>query len=307
MTAVTRPVVVGVDGSKDNLAALRYGAEEARRAQVPLKLVHVIPDYVPISPMMPLTPADMEQTGATFLARSEEKAKAMVPEIDVEGWLRHGTRPVELVHGAEDGQLLVVGRDNRPLIERILRGDAAAGVAARSTVPMVLVPSDWAPGRAHGVVLVGVKSPEHSDALLGDAMELASATGAKLVALHAWKMPSEYDDIIESRVSAGEWRQRAVDELESLLGSWRTAYPGVETEIRLVHDHAAHALVEASSEADVLVIVRRAHGVPAATHLGATARAVLRAAHCPVRVVPPEPDPVAPNPVPATAPALVMY
>ena len=307
MTASSRPVVVGVDGSKDNLGALRYGTEEARRAGVPLKLVHVVPDYVPISPMMPLTPEDLEQTGATVLTRSEEQAHALEPAVQVEGWLHHGTRPVELVRGAEDGRVLVVGRDNRPLVERILRGDAAAGVAARSTVPMVLVASDWEPGRERGVVVVGVKSPKHADALLGDAMELASATAAKLVVIHAWKAPSGYDDIIESRIVAQEWRQRAVNEVESLLANWRAAYPGVETEIRVVHDHAAHALVEASSEADVLVIVRRAHGVPAAAHLGATARAVLRTAHCPTRVVPPETEPATPKPAPQDAAALVMY
>ena len=55
----------------------------------------------------------------------------------------------------------------------------------------------------------------------------------------------------------------------------------------MVHDHAGHALVEASRDADMVVIVRRAHGVPASVHLGGTARAVLRSAHCPVRVVAP--------------------
>lgn len=306
MTAQAQPVVVGVDGSKDNLGALRYGVGEARRAGVPLKLVHVVPDHLPISPLVATTSGDLTQAGAEILARSEDAARAIDPEVEVVGWLHHGGRPIELVHGAEEGQVLVVGRDNRPLVQRLLRGDAAAAVAARSTVPMVVVPADWEPAPSRGVVVVGVKSPEQAAALLGDAMALASESGARLVVVHAWKMPGGYDDIIDSRIAAEEWRLRAEREVATLLGDWCAAYPGVETEVRVVHDHAAHALIEASGEADELVIVRRAHGLPAA-HLGATARAVLRAARCPVRVVPPAADPAAAQPAPAGAPAMVMY
>lgn len=288
MTSQPRPVVIGVDGSEANAGALRYGVEEARRTGASVKLVHVVPDYVPISPMMPLTPSELTETGASVLRHAEEQVRQLAPDLEVEGWLHHGTRPVQLANAAERAQVVVVGRDNRPLLERLLRGDTAAGVAARSSVPMVLVPADWTPGPERGVVLVGVKSPSHSTALLGDAIGLAAERGAKLVVLHAWKLPSGYDDIIETRVAADDWRRQSIDEMEALLKDWRVSFPDVEVEIRVVHDHPSFALVEGSAEADVVVLVRRAHGVPAATHLGGTARAVLRSAHCPVRVVPPD-------------------
>lgn len=305
MTAQVRPVVVGVNGSKDNLGALRYAAEEARRAGLPLRLVHVVPDYVPIAPMIPLAPEDLTAMGAALLARAEATVREVAPDLEVEGWICHGSRAIELTRIAADGKLLVIGRDDRPLVERVLTGDVGAGVAARSSVPMVEVTSDWQPGEARGVVLVGVKSPDHADSLLGDAMALASARGAALLVLHAWKLPGGYDDIIESRVATDEWRQQSVAEMDTLLEQWRAAYPDVEVELRVVHDHAAHALVQASAEADVLVVVRRGHGVPAAVHLGSTARAVLRAARCPVRVVPPEALPVMPTLVLEDAGAIV--
>ncbi|WP_197025265.1 hypothetical protein [Nocardioides sp. URHA0032] len=44
-----------------------------------------------------------------------------------------------------------------------------------------------------------------------------------------------------------------------------------------------------STPSNVVVIARRTRGVPAATHLGGTARAVLRSAHSPVRIVAPAP------------------
>ena len=291
MTTHTGPVVVGVDGSDANLGALRFGATEAGRVGAPLKLVHVVPDYVPVSPMMPLTPDDLTETGTSILAAAKATALEIAPDVEVEGWLHHGTRPVQLVHAAEDARMIVVGRDDRPLPERLLRGDTAAGVAARATVPVVEVPADWQPPAEQGrepVVLVGVKSPSHATPLLGQAIALAQDRGATLVVLHAWKLPSAYDDIIESRVDVDEWVRESTVEMESLLRDWRTSYPDVKIEVRVVHDHAGHALVEASREADAVVVVRRAHGHPVATHLGGTARAVLRSAHCPVVVVPPE-------------------
>lgn len=302
MTAQTGPVVVGVDGTDANLGALRFGVEEARRMGTTLKLVHVVPDYVAISPMMPLTPDDLTETGASILAAAKTKVHEIAPDLIVEGWLHHGTRPIQLVHSAEDSRLLVVGRDDRPLPERLLRGDTAAGVAARASVPVVEVPADWTPptgdtigGTTGGVVLVGVKSPTHATPLLGHAMAIAAEREATLVVLHAWKLPSAYDDIIEARVDIEEWTRESTVEMESLLRDWRTTYPDVKIEIRVVHDHPSHALVEASRDADLVAVVRRAHGVPAATHLGGTARALLRSAHCPVVVVPPDDTAVVPG------------
>ena len=288
-----RAVVVGTDGSDENTSALRYAAAEAADLGVPLDVVHVVPDYLPISPMMPRTPEDLTQTGAAIVDEAAQRVRALEPTLHVRAWLRHGTRPVQLAQAAEEGQLLVVGRDGRPLPERLYRGDAVTGVAARATVPVVQVPEGWG-GRDRGVVLLGVKGPQHASELLSNAFALARRRGATVLVLHAWRLPTVYDDIIEVRVDLESWRDDARSEMEDLLRDWRVAYPDVPVEVRIVHDHAARALIEASASADVVMMVRRAHGYPPATHLGSTARAVLRAADCPVCVVPPTNRPVLP-------------
>ena len=64
------------------------------------------------------------------------------------------------------------------------------------------------------------------------------------------------------------------------------AYPDVQVRVEVVHGQAAYALVGLSAEADLLIVSRPAHG--GFVHsLGATARAVIRDAACPVEVVPP--------------------
>ena len=111
--------------------------------------------------------------------------------------------------------------------------------------------------------------------------------GSRLVVLHAWRFPSAYDAVIVSDpATLAEWGERARSTLEDLVAPWRHSYPDVVVELRCLHDQPAQALVQASIDADELVVARKAHGFPAATHLGSTARTVLLYAHCPVRVVP---------------------
>lgn len=286
---IVGPVVVGVDGSTANTGALRYGVAAARRLRTFLMLVHVVPDHVPIAPVRPIDPDELNQLGASVLSRAEEQVREVDADIDVEGWLHHGTRAVELAGAARLASLLVVGRDDRTLVERLLRGDTATATAARATVPVVEVPAGWEarPAGKTPTVLVGIKSPESPEALIDDAFAQAELLGGGVVVLHAWRLPSEYDDIIGARVAVEDWRREVRDILEPHLAPWRKRYPDVPVELRVVHGHPAQALVRAAEEADLVVIARRAHGLPAAAHLGTTARAVLRSADCPVRVLPP--------------------
>ena len=284
------PVVVGVDGSTGSLAAIHFGVAEARRLGSGLKLVHVVPSYsaTPPAPMMVLPPTDLAEVGQSILDKATSHAGAVAPDLTIESELRRGKRYHELSKASATSPLLVVGRDSRPTLDRLLFGKTATGVACRASCPVVSVPPEWDPRERHGVIVVGVKSPSHAQELMADAFGIASDQSARLVMLHAWKLPSGYDDIVADRVSKHEWNERATDELERIVAPWREAYPGVEVEMTVEHDYAGHALERASQHADLLILVRRAHGVAAAMHLGETARAAMRTASCPVRVVPAE-------------------
>jgi len=287
-------VVVGVDGTDANHGALRYAAADAAARGAVLRIVHVVPDRLPVSELMPGTPADLVELGTSVLDHAVTHAHAMEPAVETEDRLCHGSRTTQLLDASVGAEHLVVGRDPRPLLDRLLRGDTATGVAARAPIPVVPVPDGWRP-TPHGVVIVAVKSPKHAPELLEDAFALAQRSGSVLEVLHAWKLPSMYDDIIEGRADDEEWTHEATVQLETLLREWRAAYPDVKVEVRVVHDHAGPALVDASRHADLLVVLRRAHGLPAAAHLGGTARTVLRASHCPVRVIAPTEVPPIPS------------
>ncbi|MCR6032876.1 hypothetical protein GGQ22_15735 [Nocardioides sp. zg-579] len=281
------PVVVGVDGSPASLVAARFGVAEAHRFGTMVRLVHVVPDYIAMAPMYPLPPDELTDAGRVMLRELLDELGPIDPEVRVQRVVRRGSRVAALTSDARGARLLVVGSDRRPVTARLLTGNTSTGVAASAASPVVAVPETWDPDRSTGVVVVGIKRPTRVTELFGEAFAVAHARGARLVVMHAWKLPSEYDDIVAGRTSREQWDARARTELEGPLAEWREAYPEVEVEVRTIHDQPAHALVAVSAEADELVLLRRAHGIPAAAHLGSTARAVLREAQCPVRIVPP--------------------
>lgn len=280
--AARADVVVGVDGSAASVTATRYAVAEARRTGGAVRVVHVLPDFAPAA--YPLPMQEIADAGRAVLRTTVEQVGPVDP-VPVHTALRRGSRAASLVAAARDAHLLVVGADRRTAVARLLTGNTSTHVAATSVAPVVAVPEAWEPA-AHGLVLAGVKRADRATDLLAEAFALAAARGSRLLVLHAWRLQGEYDGVVD-QAAVEEWNARARDELEAAVADWRTTYPDVEVEVRVVHDQPAHALVSAAAAADELVLVRRAHGVPAALHLGSTARAVLREAACPVRVVAP--------------------
>lgn len=294
-TTRTNDVVVGVDGSPASVKALQYAVAEAERLGARVHVMHAVQTYVPMAPMYPLPIEDLASAGRAVLQQVVDAAHAPSSVHVTTSLSRLGAIPA-LVAASRDARSVVLGADRRPAAVRIFTGNVSTGVAASSAAPVVAVPESWTSDDGTGVVLAGIKRPDHSAELLSEAFATARSRGAALLVLHAWQLASGYDDLIANHASH-EWDTRARDEMEKALEEWRVAYPDVEVEVRSVHDQPAHALVSASAEVDEVVLVRRAHGVPAALHLGPTARAVLAHAHCPVRIVPA--DRVLPTPDPA--------
>lgn len=279
-------ILVGVDGSPASAEAIRYARAEAARSGGAVDAVHVVPDVAPVNGFFPVPPDELLEAGRTALDSSLEQAVAD-GGITVRPHLRRGHVVATLIDLGREARAIVVGSDRRPLSMRLLTGNVSTGVSARASVPVVSVPDTWSATRAAGVVVAGVKHPDHAEAVLSEAFAIARERGSRLVVLRAWRLPIAYDDLLATDPSTlADWEHRAERELEEVLAPWRASHPEVEVEVRCVHDQATHALVVASEDADELVVVRRSRGLPASAHLGSTARAVLIYAHCPVRVVP---------------------
>ena len=283
------PILVGADGSATGLRAVRYAAMAASKIGVPLRIVHVAPSYVPMPPVRPVEPPALGNTALEILRIAAREARAAAPAVEVQTRMLTGSRIRTLAQASGQAQLLVLGSERRSDFARIWTGATGTEVSAHSTCPVVVVPPEWENAEEHRKVVVGFKSSKDSAELLGRGFAIAAERQAELVIVHAWKLPTAYDDIIESRVAVEEFRRLSIATIEPLVKDLRAAHPDVPVRIEALHAQAAYALVAEAKDADLVLLMRSSSG-PLPSHLGRTARAVLRDARCPVEVLVPAPS-----------------
>ena len=295
---VPPPVAVGIDGCPGSAGALRYAVAEATRRGAPLHVVHVSPGYGPLGSVppvlgmaVPVSMAEVEDVGASIIEEATTTAHRINPDLEVVGHLVHGPRAASLVDLAAGAELMVVGRESRHRLERVLTGATTAAVASRAPCDVVVVPSFWVVENAKDRVVVGIKARRHTHQLLSRAFAEASARGASLTMVTAWELADAYLDRIEQRTHAAEWEADGQRLLDDLAAEWRTAYPDVRVETQVEHGPAANVLRRVGEESDLLVVSRRHHALPPHGHLGSVAHAVLRLSEVPVLVVPFVEDP----------------
>jgi len=138
---------------------------------------------------------------------------------------------------------------------------------------------------AKQLVVVGVDGSDESVAALKWAGEYAGATGATLRAILAWHYPVPAGPApvgIAPQVVSDEVRQNMVTALAQAV---TRANPGVPVDQIVGYGHPVQLLVEASKEADLLVVGRRGHAAIAGMQLGSVSIHCVTHAHCPVVVV----------------------
>ena len=282
-------IVVATDGTAAGRTGIEFATREARRRGAGLELVHVVPMY-PSASTFPVIPDDsFNQYGREVLQQGSALVREIDPDAQFGTTLMTGARVTGITKCAAEAALLVLG-SHPPMsaAEKFWIGTAVPGVASRAACPVLIVPADYDPNKVAGRVVVGVKVPARSAELLASAFALAEEFESELVIVHAWKLASGYDDLVSNEESRQEWRVQLEAEIEYVLADLRSDHPDVPVRIEIVHGPAAPALIDASRNADRLLISRPVHG-GYFHHLGSTARAVLREGHCPVEVLPPHP------------------
>jgi nucleotide-binding universal stress UspA family protein len=287
-----RPVVVGVDGTEDGDRALRFAVEEARRLHTGLRIVSAIPEYYPVTPMLPTMRSErFKDTADRIVGHAEAEAERLGKgTIAIDTVVRYGSAVHTLVDVAHDARLIVLGHRQLNHVDRIFSGSTTIGVAARAECPVVSVTNTWPREQTAGKVVVGIDGSSASSEVLRAAFEAASERQAALVVLHAWELPSAYADLVESSVTAEEWRTESAPVVSEVLAGWQEQFPDVKVDVVLRYQRTVDALVAASADADLVVVGRHGHGGWAAgitgVPFGSVARAVLAHAHCPVEVAP---------------------
>jgi nucleotide-binding universal stress UspA family protein len=285
------PVVVGVDGSPSSLDAVAAAAREARLRGLSLHVVHAFmwPNmHVSLGPAA-VGPKDggLRNIAERVVSDSVEHARTKEPSVEVTGDLITGEPLTVLETLSRTASLIVVGSRGMGGFVGLLVGSTAVHLAAYGRCPVLVVRGTPAP---EGPVLLAVDGSPQAEAAVGFAFAEASARGAELVALHAYTNWTERGDDDpghpENLVGdAGRLRDTEERVLAEAISGWQAKYPDVTVNRRLVQERIRPALIEASKDAQLLVVGARGRGGFKGLLLGSTSQAALHHAHCPVAVV----------------------
>jgi nucleotide-binding universal stress UspA family protein len=143
-------------------------------------------------------------------------------------------------------------------------------------------------GSGQELVVVGVDGSPESVAALRWAARYATATGARVRALLAWHYPGAVGGPPPGMAPETVHDQTEAQMHATLDAAIATAYQGQEAaavEKGTVYGHPAQALVEASREADLLVVGHQGHGGFTGMLVGSVSIHCVTGAFCPVVVV----------------------
>ncbi len=275
MPPAPRPIMLAVRDTDACGPSLRFACAAARRLAAPLHLVHVLQE-------------PRSQAHLLLEAVAADAGELTGGEVPVHTVLRTGPVVSELTELSRGAQLLVLQRRQLSRLQRLVTQSVSAHVGGRGHAPTVSVPGGWEPrlgGTRHVTVGVDGVDNEEGCRLLEHAFARAAEAGAELTVVHAWQLPSGYDDAVVAQPEVEEWRERYLRVLHSRLGPLRAVHPDVPVSVEIRHLHPAEALVQAAKDSDLVVLGRGRLEHPLVEHLGSVARAVMRDADCPTEVL----------------------
>lgn len=274
-------LVVGIDGSENSTAALRWSIHEASTRGDVLKLVYCFQPpmaavgYVVVAPQTD----ELREYAENVLSAVAETARQMAPELDIRTELVLGPPSAALLEASQEASLLVVGTRGLGALGAMFLGSVSTRLAAHAQCPTVVVPADSpAPDRS-GPIVVGVDDSDHAIAALRFAARAADSSGAEIIAVHGHRYA---EDLYQPAATEAAERAQA----ESLVAE-AIAHAGVKQHvtIRIVTDSPGDALLGAANNASLIVVGSRGRGGFRGMLLGSVSQSVLHGARCPVAVV----------------------
>jgi len=295
------PVIAGVDGSAESLAAAEWAAREAVRRDRPLRLVHAW-NWHPRQEDGEIATAAQRHLARRALRQAEDRIRSTCPGVRLDDEQMEGPATAALLKAAEQADLLVLGSRGLSGFTGFLVGSVALGVVARAPRPVVLVRAGEEAADEHLLdghgnpstrtgyrdVVLGIDLTDSCDDVIEFAFEEARLRGARLKAVHAWQQPSPLGlgpgdlALVDGPERAEEW----LGFLMAVLQVWRDKYPEVEVVETVTEGRPQSALLRAASGASLLVVGRRTVDRPAGPRTGPVTHAAIHHVGCPVAVVP---------------------
>jgi nucleotide-binding universal stress UspA family protein len=258
-------VLAGFDGSAVARDAALWAATEAHGRGSPLVLARAYerPIWTDADPL----PDDARAWHCDHSLRVlADECRARHPELTISTKIRagHPGQALAALAAKLDAGLVVLGSRGHGPIARLVLGSTAADLVHLLDRPVVVVRGAEGPGP----VLLGLAGTETDARAIEFAFDFAARHGSPLQAVH------------------GDHHAREQEALERCLAPWRDRYPAVAVRTEGVGDKPAHALLERSAGARLLVVGSHHHNAAHRMLLGSISHATLYHAECPVAIVP---------------------
>jgi nucleotide-binding universal stress UspA family protein len=285
---MSRPIIVGFDGSERSRDALVLGRTMASALDTRLIIVTA---YTPEEWLW--APGTAEPMDADERDRVAAAAQAEMPS-DVPYELRSAPWPaaagaLQALAEGERAQLIVVGSSHRGSIGRVLLGTVTQQVLDASPCSVLVAPAGLATAPSIGMRKIGVgfdDSPQAHDALVL-AAALARRVGGELriiwaahlvgralpAAFTGYMKPDYFDEV-----------RREVEQRLSEVAA--TVRDDLFVRAEIASGETVDALLRGSEHLDLLVLGSRGYGPLKRVLLGSVTRAVVKDSPCPVLIVP---------------------
>jgi nucleotide-binding universal stress UspA family protein len=290
------PVVVGVDGSDEALAAVEWAAREAVIMRRALRVVHAFEwAEFPVSLGPPAGAPDwtgLANAARQILGEAQERARTATSGVVVTAESIAGfARPVLLAE-ASTAALMVVASRGLGGVGSLLIGSTGLELAARAPCPVAVVPREARP-RAGAEIVVGVDCSQSSRPALEFAFAEAERRGVELAVILAWQGEGSRAAFSTDDPPADQepTREGAHARLAAFVEPVRQKHPEVTAHVGARFAAARTFLTERAVHAGLLVVGSRGYGAAKGLFAGSVSQAVLHHARCPVVVVPAAPQP----------------
>ncbi|WP_372351278.1 universal stress protein [Streptomyces sp. KL116D] len=291
-----RPIVAGVDGSREAHAAAEWAAREALRRQRPLRLVHAGAGLPPDGPAATLPELRAPQDLAHQVLRgTAERLTDRHPELRIlTAQIRRPPAPA-LISETGHAELLVLGNQGLGSVGGVLVGSVALATVGHAACPLVLVRAgfgaadellpahDGTPGPSRDVALA-VDMAGSCGRVVEFAFREAELRDAPLRAVYVWHVP--FTTALPDPEHRAALKAEADRALGAVLRPWREKFPRVPVRDCVLEGRPSHQAGRAARGAGLLVIGRRTRRRAVGSRTGPVAHALIHHADCPVAVVP---------------------
>jgi nucleotide-binding universal stress UspA family protein len=286
-SASDRPIVVGVEGTGHSADAIALADLLAESLGAPLLLVHTHPSE-DLSRV--LDEGEYEQIvhstlDSTFfqiqvlIAGNRGREMRVMPASSPAAGLQE-------IAEREAARLIVVGPSHRSSLGRVQPGSVGQRLLSGAPAPVAIAPRGYADTerRLEQVATAFDGSPESSQALEWAANIAQSPdTRLRVVSVHA---PIAFPHVSAQGAFAGESVSRVLRRDLAQQHAAAIAAHGDSADGIVRDGDPATVLVDASRDADLLVMGSRGYGPLRAVLLGSVSQAIIRHATCPIVVVP---------------------